>query len=161
MAAKERKLNIFSVMQRLDMGDKNVHSSTVDADARKELESFVGFVGLRWMSAAEDRPGMEYSLEAISDLVNPGYLHLHRHPELQCKLLAAAGGRRKLRHCWIPGPKKRGTMARSAVLALYPHMKDDEVDLWMELYGNHSVVDAARRAGWQRDDIEKLEDELS
>lgn len=158
--SKDRKLNIFSVLQRFDMGDKNVYKSyEKDKDQLKELEGFVGFLALRWMSSAEDRDDAMYCLEAVNEIANPGYFHLSR--EMQCKLLAVAGGKKKMRHSWIAPPKKRkSTLAYEAILSMYPHLKDDELALWIELYGIESVIDVARSAGWQQDRIDKLTDEL-
>jgi len=158
--SKERKLNIFSVLQRLDMGDKNVYKSfEKNKDQLKELEGFVGFLALRWMSSAEDREDAKYCLEAVNEIANTGYFYLSK--ESQCKVLAVAGGKKKMRHSWISPPKKRkNALAKEAILSMYPHLKDDELDLWIELYGSESVIDVARSSGWQQDQLDKLREEL-
>lgn len=158
--SKERKLNIFSVLQRFDMGDKTVYKSfEKNKDQLKELEGFVGFLALRWMSSAEDREDAKYCLEAVNEIANTGYFYLSK--ETQCKVLAVAGGKKKMRHSWILPPKKRkNALAKEAILLMYPHLKDDELDLWIELYGSESVIDVARSSGWQQDQLDKLREEL-
>lgn len=162
--AKDRRVDIFSVMRKLDAGNKDVYGQYMrDKDAVKELNSFIGFLALRWMSAADGpNDDAEFCLESVNELVNSGYFKLSGHHELQAKLLAVAGARKKIRHAWIPQPKKRiGTLSSQAVLGLYPHLKDDEVALWIELFGPDAVLEAARRIGWQSEEMQKLQKELN
>jgi hypothetical protein len=162
MIAKRRPLDIFSVLRRLDVGDKTVYQATADADAKKELESFVGFPALRWMSAVEGpRVEQEYCLEATNEIVNPGYFKLGQHRELQCKLLAASGARKKMRHCWIGGPKKKkGALCRQPVQQVWPHLSDDEADFWIELNGPQAVIEMARSCGWDDEMMKKLKGDV-
>lgn len=160
--AKEKKIDIFSVMRKLDAGNKNIYSSMSDKDAIKELDSFIGFLALRWMSVAEgDKNDAAFCLEAVNEIANPSYFKLSGHHELQAKLLAVAGARKRIRHGWISPPKKKiGALAARVVLEMYPHLKDDEVALWIDECGKEAVVDLARRIGWQEDETKKLEKEL-
>ncbi len=162
--AKEKRVDIFSVMRKLDAGNKDVYSQyRKDKEALKELDSFIGFLALRWMSAADGpNDDAEYCLESVNELVNGGYFRLSGHHELQAKLLAVAGARKKVRHAWIPQPKRRiGGLATQAVLGMHPHMKDDEVRLWIDMFGTEAVLEVARRIGWQSEELQKLEKELA
>lgn len=154
----KRPLDIFSVLRRLDVGDLGVYGSITDEAAKKELDGFVGFPALRWMSAAEGpRSEVEYCLEAVNEIANPGYFQLGQHRELQCKLLATAGVRKKMRHCWIAGPKRKKTDAwREPVSQMWPHLSDAEIDQWISMNGRDGVVDVAEACGWPPEEIKKL-----
>lgn len=168
MAAKppsQRSLDIFSVLRRFDMNDKGVRKSVLKdkgADGAKELDGFVGFLALRWMSSVEGhRDEQEFCLESVNELANIGYFSLSKHPELQAKVLAVSGSGKRMRHSWIAGPKRRGSnRARQVMLDLNPHLKDDEVEMMLSMASKEDVLDAAGRIGWDREEINKLKDEL-
>jgi hypothetical protein len=160
--AKEKKIDIFAVMRMLDAGNKNIYANFTDKESLKELDSFIGFLALRWMSVAEgDKNDAAFCLEAINEIANQNYFKLSDHHELQAKLLAIAGARKRIRHGWISPPKKKNSvLATRVVIEMYPHLKDDEVSLWISECGKDAVVDLARRIGWQEDEVKKLEKEL-
>lgn len=158
--SKERKIDIFSIMRKLDSGNKNIYHG-LDKESKKELDSFIGFLALRWMSASDDNSDAAYYVEVVNDIANPDYFKLSDHRELQSKLLAICGARKRVRHCWISPPKNRvGNLAFRVVLEAYPHLKDDEILLWIEQCGRDLIMDMARRLGWQEEELKKLEKEL-
>lgn len=151
VAKKEHKLDIFAVMKRLDSGDKATYPTVKrgSPEAAKELDSFFGYPVLRWMSCAGDDADARYCLEAM-EIANVGYFSLGKHRELQAKLIAALGARKRLRHEWIAPPKVSSgdkDEDAEAVLTAWPHLKRDEVKLWMKLNGKEGLEELKSRLG--------------
>lgn len=150
--AKERKLDIFAVMKRLDSGEKGAYAAlrkSIPADAHAELDSFIGYPALRWMSCAGDDYDARYCLEAM-EIANMGYFSLGKHRELQVKLMASLGARKRIRHEWIAPPKaSKGDSDEDSemVSAVWPHFKKDEVKLWIKLNGKAGVEELKSRLG--------------
>jgi hypothetical protein len=162
MATKQRALNVFDVLKALDRGDMELHEriSALGEAERKELDGFLSYPALRWMSAAEDQSAHGDALLLVNEFANVGYFEFGREKSLQAKLLAIAGQRRWIKHIWIAGPKNRRTSKlREALRRLWPNMNDGDCDLWYELNGIEGVGELAGLAGLQKDETKELLDE--
>jgi hypothetical protein len=123
------KLDIFDEMAAADLRNKDFYAN-LDPELQKQ---FSPLVAMRWMSAVPDSSVMkDWYLIMVNDVVNWHFWDLRDHPELQWKLMAAAGCGQKQRHAWIPMAKRKkiGKIAEY-MLRWYPSYNDQELAIIM------------------------------
>jgi hypothetical protein len=123
------KLNIANEMK---MFDRKVRSFYDDLTA-EERKKFSTFLMIRWGSAVEgSRELQEFYVISTNERLNKHFFDLSRHPKLQWLMATTVSpDMGTMRHNWIaPKKKEAGASAKRKQLAqLYPHYKDDEIDL--------------------------------
>jgi hypothetical protein len=123
------KLNIANEMR---MFDRKIRSFYDDLTT-EEKKKFSTFLMIRWGSAVEgSRDLQEFYVIATNERLNKHFFDLHKHPKLQWLLATTVSPDLGTpRHNWIaPKKKETGLSAKKKQLAnLYPHYKDDEIDL--------------------------------
>jgi len=123
------KLDIFDEMAHADLRNKDFYAN-LDPDLQKQ---FSPIVAMRWLSAVQDSSVMkDWYLIMVNDVVNWHFWEIRDHPELQWKLMAAAGCGQKQRHAWIPMAKRKkiGKIAEY-MLRWYPSYNDQELAIIM------------------------------
>jgi hypothetical protein len=127
------KLNIANEMR---MFDRKVRSFYDDLTA-EEKKKFSNFLMIRWGSAVEgSRELQEFYVIATNERLNKHFFDVAKHPKLQWLMATAVSpGLGTHRHPWIaPKKKQSGASARRRQLAeMYPHYKDDELDVMMAI----------------------------
>lgn len=123
------KLDIKVEMAQADLRNKDFYAS-LEPEMQKQ---FSPFVAMRWLSAVPDNsPMKDWYIIMVNDIVNWHFWDLQQHPELQWKLMAAAGCGQKQFHNWIPMPKRKkiGKIAEY-LLKWYPSYNDQELAIIM------------------------------
>ena len=114
------------------MFDRKIRSFYDDLTT-EEKKKFSTFLMIRWGSAVEgSRDLQEFYVIATNERLNKHFFDLHKHPKLQWLLATTVSPDLGTpRHNWIaPKKKETGLSAKKKQLAnLYPHYKDDEIDL--------------------------------
>ena len=127
------KLNIANEMR---MFDRKVRSFYDDLTP-EERKKFSTFLMIRWGSAVEGSKELqEFYVIATNERLNKHFFDLSRHPKLQWLLATTVSpDMGSMRHTWIaPKKKESGASAKRKQLAqLYPHYKDDEIDLLAQI----------------------------
>ena len=61
------------------------------------------------------------------------------------------------RHYWQASKKKEGSNSKAVkfITQLYPHMKQDEVELLADLNTTKELKELAKQSGWSDQDIKK------
>jgi hypothetical protein len=99
----DRKLDIFGILKALDTRDIEYPKSIPDEE-KTEFFTFVRYPALRWMSGAMlDKDHMTVLIS--TNLVNPLWFSLAKHPDWQASLLAVTGTGKSVRHSYIQPPK--------------------------------------------------------
>ena len=123
------KLNISNEMR---MFDRKVRSFYDDLTP-EEKKKFSNYLMIRWGSSVEgSRDLQEFYVIATNERLNKHFFDLGKHPKLQWLLATTVSPDLGTpRHTWIaPKKKEKGASAMRKKLAeLYPHLKDDEIDL--------------------------------
>jgi hypothetical protein len=123
------KLNIANEMR---MFDRKVRSFYDDLTP-EEKKKFSNYLMIRWGSSVEgSRDLQEFYVIATNERLNKHFFDLGKHPKLQWLLATTVSPDLGTpRHTWIaPKKKEKGASAMRKKLAeLYPHLKDDEIDL--------------------------------
>jgi hypothetical protein len=144
------KLNIANEMR---MFDRKVRSFYDDLTA-EEKKKFSNFLMIRWGSAVEgSRELQEFYVIATNERLNKHFFDVAKHPKLQWLMATAVSpGLGTHRHPWIaPKKKQSGASARRRQLAeMYPHYKDDELDVMMAIATQKDIDQYFAAAGQDR-----------
>ena len=141
------KLNIGNEMRQLDAKNRDFYDELTPEERKK----FSTFLMVRWGSAVDgSREIQEYYVQSVNHYLNKHFFTMHRHPKLQWLMATAASpGMGAMRHNWI-APKKKEVGAgaiKKQLRELYPHFKDDEIDLMAELTDKKEIAQLQRAHG--------------
>jgi hypothetical protein len=120
-------------MMCFDRKDRDFYSSLTDEERKK----FSNFLMIRWCSSIQGSAELQhYYLQSSNHYVNKHFFAINRHPKLQWLCATAVSpGLGTQRHQWI-APKKKEAGAggvRKQIAELFPHLKDDEVELMSKI----------------------------
>jgi hypothetical protein len=146
-ATKAYKNDLFKdVIPALDRRDIKYYS-TLNEEQQKDISIWIL---TRWMSSIAKNQADQ--LYAVNVVVNSKSKYLAKHKELQWMLLAITGTGKPERHVWIAPPKGiKKNKVEEAVLARYPMLRDDELELMLKINDQDSLEDFFRECGY--DDI--------
>lgn len=144
------KLNIANEMR---MFDRKVRTFYEDLTA-EERKKFSNYLMIRWGSAVEgSRDLQEFYVISCNERFNKHFFDLGKHPKLQWLLATTVSPDLGTpRHPWI-APKKReaGLSAkRKALIEMYPHYKDDEIDVMAQLVTQKEIDSYNKSAGQEK-----------
>jgi len=141
------KLSINNEMAVFDRKDRKFYDSlTID-----ERKKFSNFLMIRYGSSVQGSKDLqEFYLIATNERFNKHFFTINRHPKLQwlCATTVSPGMGTQ-RHQWI-APKKKEPGAsgiRKQLAELYPHLKDDELNLMAELNTKKDIDAYLKQAG--------------
>ena len=141
------KLNIANEMR---MFDRKVRTFYDDLTA-DEKKKFSNYLMIRWGSAVDgSRDLQEFYVIATNERLNKHFFDLGRHPKLQWLLATTVSPDIGTpRHPWIaPRKKEAGLSAkRKALMEIFPHYKDDEIDVMAEITTQKEIDAYNREAG--------------
>ena len=141
------KLNIGNEMRQLDAKNRDFYDELTPEERKK----FSTFLMVRWGSAVDgSREIQEYYVQSVNHYLNKHFFTMHRHPKLQWLMATAASpGMGAMRHNWIaPKKKEAGASAiKKQLRELYPHFKDDEIDLMAVLTDKKEIAQLQRAHG--------------
>ena len=126
-------LSIGNEMRQFDLKNRDFYRELNDEQKKK----FAPFLMVRWGSTVDgDRELQEFYVRATNKRLNRWLFAVpHRHKELQWLLATTVSpGMGARRHAWIAPRKKSGdNKHRKAMAELYPHLRDDELDVMCEI----------------------------
>ena len=134
-------------MAVFDRKDRDFYDSLTDDERKK----FSNYLMIRYGSSVQgSRDLQEFYLIACNERLNKHFFTINRHPKLQwlCATTVSPGIGTQ-RHQWI-APKKKEPGAGSIkkqLAELFPHMKDDEIDLMVELNTKKDIDAYAKSLG--------------
>jgi hypothetical protein len=142
------KLSINNEMAQFDRKNREFYDS-LSGDEKKKFSTFLM---IRYGSSVKgSRDLQEFYLIATNERLNKHFFAINRHPKLQwmCATTVSPGMGNQF-HQWI-APKKKEPGAGSfkkQLAELYPHLKDDEIDLMAQL-NTKKDIDAYLKASGQ------------
>ena len=142
------KLSIANEMTQFDRKNRKFYNELTDEERKK----FSNYLMIRWGSAVQgSRDLQEFYVIATNQRLNKRFFDINRHPRLQwlCATTVSPGLGTQ-RHVWI-APKKREagvTGIRKQLAEMYPHLRDDEVEL-MSRINTKKDIDAYLKASGQ------------
>jgi hypothetical protein len=148
-------LYIGNEMAAFDRKDRKYYDKFTD----EERKQFSTYLMLRYGASVEGSVDFQsYYLLATNENVNKYFFDLNKHPKLQwlmCTTVSPNMGKQK--HYWQPAKKREGSNNKTIkfLTALYPELKDDEIQLLSEINDKKDLVELARKLGWEENDIKK------
>lgn len=122
----------LSIANEMRMFDRKVRDFYDDLTP-EERKKFSNYLMIRWGSSVEgSRDLQEFYVISTNERLNKHFFDLGKHPKLQWLMATSVSPDMGTpRHTWIaPKKKEAGASAKKKQLAqLYPHYKDDEIDL--------------------------------
>lgn len=141
------KLNIGNEMRQLDRKNRDFYDELTPEEKKK----FSTFLMLRWGSSVEGpRELQEYYVRSCNYYLNKRFFEISKHPKLQWLCATALSPDMGTpRHPWIaPKKKESGASAkRKALIAMFPHYKDDEIDVMMAITTQKEIDEYNKKAG--------------
>ena len=127
------KLSIQNEMAQFDRKNRDFYDELSDEERKK----FSNYLMIRWGSAVQgSRDLQEFYLIATNERFNKNFFAINRHPKLQwLTATTVSPDMGTHRHPWI-APKKKEPGAgsiRKQLAELYPHLKDDEIELMAKI----------------------------
>lgn len=127
------KLSIANEMMCFDRKDRKFYDSLTEEERKK----FSNFLMIRYGSTVQgSRDLQEFYLISCNERLNKHFFVINKHPKLQWLCATAVSpGLGTHRHQWI-APKKKEAGAsgiRKQIAELFPHLKDDEVELMAKI----------------------------
>lgn len=145
------KLNIANEMRAFDTKDREFYDSLTDEERKK----FSTYLMLKWGANVEGSSELqEWYLRVHNDRVNLNFFDLGRHPKLQWLLCTTVSpGLGAKRHYWIGRKGGSTSKAYKFIERQFPGLKDDEIQLMLELNSNDDLKNYARELGWDEKQI--------
>ena len=143
------KLNIVNEMRMFDRKVRSFYDDLTEEERKK----FSPFLMIRWGSAVEgSRELQEFYVIATNERLNKHFFNINtaRHKKLQWLMATTVSpDLGTQRHSWISLKKKEsgaGTK-RKQLAEIFPHYKDDELDVMMEIVSQKEIDQYFRAAG--------------
>ena len=151
------KLNINNEMREFDRKNRTFY----DELTAEERKKFSLFLMLRWGSAVQAQSNIQqYYVMSLNENLNKHFFDLGKHPKLQWLCATTVSpGIGTFKHQWIAPKKREGgdSKATKFLRELYPHLKDDEIELLRTINTKDDLKQLARNHGW---DDKRIKSEL-
>jgi len=144
------KLSIANEMAQFDRKNREFYDDLTDEEKKK----FSNYLMIRWGSAVQgSRELQEFYVIATNERLNKRFFDINRHPRLQwlCATTVSPGLGTQ-RHVWV-APKKReagASGARKQIAELFPHLKDDELDLLIKITDKKDIEAYVKSLGREK-----------
>ena len=142
-------------MTQFDRKNREFYDELTDEERKK----FSTYLMLRYGASVEGNADLqEWYLRATNERMNMHFFDLGKHPKLQWLLATTVSpGMGTQRHYWQASKKKEGSNSKAVkfITQLYPHMKQDEVELLADLNTAKELKELAKQSGWADQDIKK------
>jgi hypothetical protein len=141
------KLSIANEMSEFDRKNRKFYDELSDEERKK----FSNYLMIRWGSAVQgSRELQEFYVISTNERLNRHFFAINRHPRLQwLTATTVSPGLGTQRHAWIAPKKKEpgiGTIKKQ-LAELYPHLKDDEIELMAKITTKKELQDYLKNIG--------------
>jgi len=101
----------------------------------EELKGFAPWLVMRYLSSAEssNREVIEHYLIMTNELVNTNFSEFKHDPEMIWRLMSIVGIGQSIKHPYVApgkGKKKKSNAFKAWLHEQYPHLSEQEIDLW-------------------------------
>lgn len=130
--AKAPLLDMFrKVLPAADTRNKKFLESL----SEEEVKGFAPWLVMRYLSSAESANPeiIEHYLIMTNELVNTNFSELKDDPELMWMLMSIVGIGKSIKHPYVApgkGKKKKANAFKAWLHEQYPHLSEQEIDLW-------------------------------
>ena len=150
---KDPKVPLKSVLAAIDKRDKNFYNN-LTAEQKKALGMWIM---LRYASSVQGKSAPDY-IFMVNELFNKNFYDITKHPELQWLLLSACGSGKVEFHPYIKPPtaKKKKNKTENFIATIFPHLKQDEIELLLKINTKEDVKTLAKEYGYDDKTIKDI-----
>jgi len=140
----------LTISNEMKMFDQKVRSFYDDLTV-EEKKKFSTYLMIRWGSAVEgSRDMQEFYVIATNERLNKHFFNMAKHPKLQWLMATSVSPNMGTpRHSWITFKKKAAgdSAKRKQLQEIYPHYKDDEIDVMMKIVSVQEIKQYLKDCG--------------
>lgn len=154
MSTKKHKLDIFQVLNKLSVKDREFYSSL----SEEEQKALAPLVVMRWLSGTRDARQIFF----LNELVNPFVFSMANHKELLVDMMLISTSGRSQRYFWNKANSKKSSNAPKSVEVIcdyFGYSTTEAVEV-LPLFSAEDVLQLAEELGKQLDDIKTIKKEL-
>jgi hypothetical protein len=154
------KVPLKEVIAAVDLNSRSLWDE-VDDDQRKAIKNELWILN-RYVSNVKtsNREQQQHFVLTVNEFFNKNWFDLQKHPKLLWLLLCMCSynGEKIFYHEWIGLGKKAGKNSKKIKLLqmIYPNLKDDEIDLLIEINTDAEIKELARDYGMSDKEIKDL-----
>lgn len=146
---KSSPLHISNEMKAVDRKDRAYYDKFTD----EEKKQFSTYLMLRYAASVQGSAELQqYYLMACNKYMNKHFFDLNKHPKLQWLMATAVSPNMGNQfHYWLAAKKKEGKSTnkeRKVIQQLFPNMKSDEIDLFLQYNNKKAIKALVKEYGW-------------
>ena len=151
--ARKPQIPLAEVMKAIDKKDRQWYTRLTD----EQKKAFSAWMMMRYASTVRGKHDIDY-LYLVNECVNRNFSDISKHPELQWLLFTVCGVGKPQNHEYIkpPNTRKKKSKVQSAVSDMFPHLKKDELDLFMQINSADEIKEYFSSAGMQDKEIKEI-----
>lgn len=143
------KLAIGYELAQFDLKARDFYDSLNEVEQKK----FSPYLMIRWGATVEGSSDLQaYYLMSTNERLNKHFFDIStsEHKKLQWLMASTVSpGMGKQRHNWLAAKKKENNnKAEKFLRQMYPHLKEDEIELLGRLNSKDDLKQLAREHGW-------------
>ena len=149
------KLNISYEMAQFDAKARDFY----DDLSEEEKKKFSPFLMIRWGATVEGSSELQaYYLMSTNERLNKNFFDINttQHKKLQWLMATTVSpGMGRQKHTWLAAKKKEGgdSKVTKFLRDIYPHIKDDEIELLRRINSKDDFKQLAVEHGWTKEQI--------
>ena len=151
--AKKPQIPLQEVMKAIDKKDRGWYNK-LSAEQKK---AFSAWMMMRYASSVQGGQAPDY-IWMVNELVNHKFTDVSKHPELQWLLLSACGVGKIQFHPYLkpPNARKKKSKVFDFVYDLFPHMKHEDINNFIELNTKDELKELAENHGYDDKTIKDI-----
>lgn len=152
-AKKEPAIPLKDIMAALDKKDREFY----DKLSSTQKKAFSAWMMMRYASSVQGKNAAQY-IFMVNELVNKNFSDISRHPELQWLLMSAVGSGKVEYHPYVkpPNSRKKKDKITEFLSDLYPHLKNDEIALLIDINSKQQLMQLAEAHGYDDKSIKDI-----
>lgn len=144
------KLGIANEMRQFDLKNRDFYDSLDE----QEVKKFSPFMMIRWGATVRGSADLQaYYLMSVNENLNKNFFDISstEHKKLQWLMATTVSpGMGAQRHDWLAAKKRDSANSKTEkfLRSIFPHRKDDEIQLLAQLNSRDELKTMARDLGW-------------
>lgn len=155
---KKKKLELKEVLAAVDLNAKSMWDE-LDEDGQKQIKNDL-FILNRYISnvRSTNPDHQRHFVLTVNEYFNKNWFTLQKHPKLLWQLLCMCSynNEKIFFHEWLKLGRKTSDKRTKLLEEIYPNLKNDEIELLLEINSDDEIRDLARDFGWTEKEIKDL-----
>ena len=150
---KKPQIPLKDIMAAIDKKDRGFY----DRLTSEQKKAFSAWMMMRYCSSVQGRDAANY-IFMTNELVNYQFMEVSKHPELQWLLLSACGVGKVQFHPYLkpPNARKKKNKVFDFVYELFPHMKAEDINEFINLNTQEELKQLAENHGYDDNTIKDI-----